>query len=65
MRTYEKEYLAVQWSAREANKIGLHIQGIWKTAYQKYIWKKRQMCINKNGKNVASKESLIVDWSMA
>ena len=62
MKTYEKEYRAVQWSATEARKLGLHIRGEWRKAYQEYIWKKRQMCINRKGKNVASKESLVIQW---
>lgn len=62
MKVYEKEYSATQWSAYEARKIGIPVNDLWREAFQDYIWKKRQMCINKKGKNVANKEALIVKW---
>lgn len=62
MKTYEKEFHAVQWSADEANRIGLPVEDLWKTAYQDYIWRKRDMSIKRKAKNVASKESLTVKW---
>ena len=62
MKVYEKEYHATQWQAIEARKIGFCPSQLWKDTYQEYIWEKRQMCINKKGKNVASKEALIIKW---
>ena len=62
MKSYEKEYHAVQWSAKEAKRIGLPVKELWKEAYQDYIWKKRQLSINRKGKNVARKEELVVEW---
>lgn len=62
MKTYEKEYRAIQWSANEAKKIGLEVKKEWKEAYQNYIFKKRDMSIKRNAKNVVDKESLIVKW---
>lgn len=62
MRTYEMEYLATQWSAIEAKKLGLRIRPEWKDAFQDYIWEKRQLYINHNGKGIPSKESLVIKW---
>lgn len=62
MKTYEKEYRAVQWSANEAKKIGLNVRKEWKDAYQDYVFRKRDMSVKKNAKNVASKESLVIKW---
>ncbi len=62
MKVYEKEFLATQWSANEAKKLGFPIKQLWRDAYQQYIWDKRQMCINRKGKNVPEKEDLIIQW---
>ncbi len=62
MKVYEKEFRATQWSATEAKKLGLPIKQLWRDAYQQYIWDKRQMCINRRGKNVPEKEDLIIQW---
>ena len=62
MKTYEKEYHAVQWSAREAKRIGLNVREEWRKAYQEYIWKKRELSIKLKGKNVADREALMVSW---
>ena len=62
MKVYEKEFTATQWSAKEARRIGFCVRNEWKNVFQDYIWDKRQNCINRNGKNVASKESLVVVW---
>lgn len=62
MRVYEKEYYATQWAADEARRIGLPVKQIWKDAYRDYILQKRQMCINKKGRDVASVESLMINW---
>lgn len=62
MKVYEKEYFATQWSADEARKIGFYVRKEYKEIYQNYIWDKRQICINKKGKNVASKMALTIKW---
>ena len=62
MRVYEKEYLATQWAADEAQKWNFKISGDYKNIYQEYIWDKRNMCIRMNGKNVPSKRSLKIKW---
>lgn len=62
MRVYEKEYLATQWSADEARRLGFHVTDLWKRTYQNYIFDKRTMCINKGGKNVPPKEKLVIKW---
>ena len=62
MRVYEKEYLATQWAAEEANRIGFKVKSSWKKIYQDYIWHKREICINKGGKNVPDKEALQIKW---
>ncbi len=62
MKVYEKEFLATQWSADEARKLGFPVKQLWRDAYQQYIWDKRQICINHKGRHVADKAALIVQW---
>ncbi len=62
MRVFEKEFLAVQWSADEAKRWDFKIKSEWKTIYQDYIWEKRDICIRKKGKNVPDRDALIIHW---
>lgn len=62
MRVYEKEYLATQWSANEAKRIGFKINSTWKNIYQNYIWEKRKYSVSRKVKNIPTKEQLIVKW---
>lgn len=62
MRVFEKEYLATQWSADEAKRLGFHIEETWKRIYQDYVFDKWKMCINKGGKNIPPKEKLMIKW---
>ena len=62
MKVYEKEYYATQWSANKAREIGFVVKKEFREVYQTYIWDKRQMCINKKGKNVPNKAELIIKW---
>ena len=62
MKLYEKEFYATQWAATEAQILQFNIKAEWKKAYQDYILDKRQKYINKIGKNIVSKESLLVKW---
>ncbi len=62
MRVYEKEYLATQWSADEARRLGFPVKQLWKDAFRDYILEKRQMCLNRGGKNVADEEALVIQW---
>lgn len=62
MRVYEKEYLATQWSADEARRLGFRITDLWKKTYQDYIFDKWAMCVKRGGKNVLPKEKLVIKW---
>jgi hypothetical protein len=62
MRVYEKEYLATQWSADAAKEWGLHVIPLWKDAFREYILEKRQMCLNRGGKNVPDEDELAINW---
>lgn len=62
MRVFEREYYATQWAAEEAKKWGFVVKDLWKNTYQKYIWDKRQDCIRRRGKNIPSKEALVIKW---
>lgn len=62
MRVFAKEYYATKWAAAAAQQIGLKIKPLWKKTFQEYIWNKRQNCINHKGKNVPSKEALLINW---
>lgn len=62
MKMYWKEYLATQWAADEAKKWGLPIKPLYKEAFQKYIWEKRERSIASKGKKVHSKEEITIKW---
>lgn len=62
MRVYEKEYLATQWSADEAKRIGFTIKPEWKDIYQNYIWEKRRYSIARKAKDIPTKEQLVIKW---
>ena len=57
MPVYQKEYLATQWSAEEAKKIGFKIEDIWKECFQNYIWD-----FLKDDGASANREELVVNW---
>lgn len=62
MPLYEKEYLATQWAADVARKIGFHIATEYKDTYQEYIWGKRTEAVKKRTPNVAKKQDLVIKW---
>ena len=62
MRVFAKEYYATKWASIAARQIGLEVKPEWQITFQEYIWDKRQECINRKGKNVPSKEALLIKW---
>lgn len=62
MRVFAKEYYATKWASIAARQIGLKVKPEWQVTFQEYIWDKRLECINKKGKNVPSKEALLIKW---
>lgn len=61
MPEYMKEYLAIQWSAEEANRIKFDVEDIWKDCFQQYIYDYLEKEPYKKRKEV-DKRNLMVRW---
>lgn len=58
MHRYYQEYLATQWAIDESKRIGFTYPESFLTIYQNYIYKWRDYCVIRKGKNIKSKEEL-------
>lgn len=62
MKICEKEYFATQWAADEAKKWNFQVRQLYRDTYQNYIWEKRELGLKHKGKNLPTKEELVVKW---
>lgn len=62
MKRFEEEYYATVWAIKEAKKYKLELSQKRKDEYQNYIWDWRERSIKLKGKNIPSKEKLVLAW---
>lgn len=62
MKRYEQEFLATQWAIDKAKEFGFKVSKSTQNTYQNYIWDWRDRSIKLKGKNVASRNSLKLNW---
>ena len=60
MKRYYQEYLATQWAIEESKRRGFKVPKRIINTYQNYIWDWRERSIKLKGKNVCSKEDLVL-----
>lgn len=62
MKRCEEEFYATQWAIKEIKKYGLEISTKRKSEFQNYVWAWRETGMKLKGKNMPSKENLILKW---
>ena len=60
MKRCYQDFLATEWALKEAKRIGFDVPKEYIDIYQEYIWKWRSTGIKLKGKNMPSKQSLLL-----